>query len=71
MRPSGELELYCDGTSTQRPFDASLIAARLQKSGTGINPRRGFTSSSFQRLIENEEDNQQILSVVEISEPLD
>jgi hypothetical protein len=41
------------------------------QSGTGINPREGFTFSSFQRLIENEEAKQQILSVVEISELLD
>jgi hypothetical protein len=43
-------------------FNASLIAAKSQKSGTGVNPRRGFTSSSFQRLIENEETKQQVLS---------
>jgi hypothetical protein len=42
-----------------------------QKSGTGINPRKGITSSRFQRLIENEEDNYYILSVVRISWPPD
>jgi hypothetical protein len=45
-----------------------LIAARPQKSGTGINPRRRFPSSSFQRLIENEEAKQQAMSVLQISE---
>jgi hypothetical protein len=48
-----------------------LIAARPQKSGASINPGREFTYSSFYRLIENEEDKQQILSIVEISEPPD
>jgi hypothetical protein len=41
--------------STPRPFDAPLIAAVPQKSSTGINPRREFRSSSFKRLIENED----------------
>jgi hypothetical protein len=54
-----------------KPINTSLIAARPQKSGTDINPRRGFTSNSFQRLIENEEVKQQTLSVVQISEASD
>jgi hypothetical protein len=71
MQTSGELESYCHGTGTQRTSDTSLTAAIWHQSGTGINLREGFTFSSFQRLIENKEAKQQILSVVEISEPLD
>jgi hypothetical protein len=71
LRLSRGLGLHRNGTRTQGPFDDSLIAARAQRSGTGINPRRGFTSSNFQRLIENEEAQQQVLSVVQISEPFD
>jgi hypothetical protein len=54
LPPSEDLESSCDGTNPQRPFDSSLIAAMPQKSGTGINPRTGFTTSSFHRLIEIE-----------------
>jgi hypothetical protein len=68
LRLSGELKSDRDGTNTQRPFDASLIAARPQKSGTDINPVRGFIFSSFQRPIGDKEAKQQVPSVVQISE---